>query len=23
FYIHHGFTPSKTQLQTLFLKLPQ
>ncbi|MCV5598277.1 GNAT family N-acetyltransferase, partial [Escherichia coli] len=22
-YIHHGFTPSKTQLQTLFLKLPQ
>ena len=23
FYIHHGFKPSKTQVQTLFLKLPQ
>lgn len=23
FYIHHGFTLSKTQVQTLFLKLPQ
>lgn len=22
FYIHHGFKPSKTQVQTLFLKLP-
>ncbi|ELS5307784.1 GNAT family N-acetyltransferase, partial [Escherichia coli] len=21
--IHHGFKPSKTQVQTLFLKLPQ